>query len=420
MLSGLRRAQGQTDCKGMLMSVISQAPTLLDSIAPQVLDVHESQILEVAERAYGRDDVIRLYAGESDEPTPAFIVEAAHEAMQAGQTRYTLSRGVPELREAIAAYNRRTYGVPVQAGQITVTVGGMQALSQTLLALLKPGDELLVPVPVWPNILEATKIARAVPRAVPMQFDAGRGWMLNLQDLFAAVTPATRAVFINSPANPTGWMMTAEEMQALLAFCRERGLWVISDEVYGRMVYDGSARAPSMLDFMAPDDQVVICNTMSKNWSMTGWRVGWALTPEPLGQVYDNLMQYGSTGATTFVQAAAAVALRDGDAHVRQMVAQCGQAREIICSALEAVPGIRLVRPAGAFYLFFSVEGMTNSRAVAFDLLDKAGVALAPGSAFSSAGEGWLRLCFGVSPGTLREAASRLQTYFSDWRGQPA
>ncbi len=395
------------------MSVIGRSEKLLDSIAPQVLEVQDSQILEVAERAYGRDNVIRLYAGESDEPTPEFIVAAANQAMKAGQTRYTLSRGVPELREEIAAYYRRIYGKPVVAEQITVTVGGMQALSQTLLALMQPGEEVLIPVPVWPNILEATRIARAVPKAVSMIFDPARGWTLKLADLFNAVTPATRAIFINSPANPTGWTMSADEMQQVLAFCRERRLWLISDEVYGRMVYDGSDKAPSMLDIMEPEDRVVICNTLSKNWSMTGWRVGWALAPVALGQVYDNLMQYGSTGATTFVQAAAVVALRDGDDHVAQMARQCAAGREIICTALESIPGIRLVRPAGAFYVFFSVEGMADSRAVAFDILDQVGVALAPGSAFSPAGEGWLRLCFGVSHNALRDAADRLHKYFA-------
>jgi len=384
---------------------------LLKNVAPQTLQVHESQILQIAERAMARDDVIRLYAGESDEPTPAFIVDAARQAMQAGHTRYTLSQGVPACREEIAAYYRRIYQQPVQADRITVTVGGMQALSQTLLALCEPGDEVLVPVPVWPNILEATKIARAVPRPVPMGFDEQRGWTLDLNHLIDAIGPKTKVVFINSPANPTGWMMTRDEMQRILSVCRERGIWLISDEVYGRLVYDGTGKAPSMIDLIEPDDQVVICNTLSKNWSMTGWRLGWALAPAALGPVYDNLMQYGSTGATTFVQHAAIAALRDGDAHVARMGEQCQIGRDIICDALAQLPGVRFVRPQGAFYLFFSLEGMTDSRAVAFDILDKVGVGLAPGSAFSPEGEGWMRLCFGVSHPVLREAANRLADY---------
>lgn len=396
----------------------SGSSSLLDSVAPQVLKVDDSQILQVVQRAYGREGVIRLYAGESDEPTPAFIVEAAQRSILAGQTRYTLSQGIPELREEIAAYYRRTYknrpdAQPVQADRITVTVGGMQALSLTLQALLQPGDEVLVPVPVWPNIFEATKIAHAVPVPVPMQFNDDRGWFLDIETLFEAVTDKTRVVFINSPANPTGWTMTADEMSAVLAFCRRRGLWLISDEVYGRMVYDGSDIAASMIDIIDPQDRVVICNTLSKNWSMTGWRVGWALSPAALGPIYDNLMQYSTTGVATFVQHAAVAALRDGDEHVAKIAKQCRESRDIICDALAAIPGIRLVRPAGAFYVFFSVKGMTDSRAVAFDILDKAGVGLAPGSAFGAHGQGWLRLCFGVSHNTLREAAARLTAYFA-------
>ena len=387
---------------------------LLMSVAPQTLQVHDSQILEIAAKTMAQEGAIRLYAGESDEPTPGFILDAARQAMEAGHTRYTLSQGVPACRDEIAAYYRRIYQKPVEADRITVTVGGMQALSQTLLALCEPGDEVLIPVPVWPNILEATKIARGVPVTVPMSFDERRGWQLDLNLLIEAITPKTKIVFINSPANPTGWMMSRDEMQVVLDVCRARGLWLISDEVYGRLVYDGTGKAPSMIDLIDPHDQVVICNTLSKNWSMTGWRLGWALAPAALGSVYDNLMQYGSTGATTFVQHAAIAALRDGDDHVQRMGEQCQIGRDIVCDAFASLPGVRFVPPQGAFYLFFSLAGMTDSRAVAFDILDKAGIGLAPGAAFSPQGEGWMRLCFGVSHPTLREAVARLSDYIGE------
>lgn len=271
---------------------ISASP--LDAVAPDVLGLDDSQILQVVARAYGREDVIRLYAGESDEPTPPFIVAAAEQAMQAGHTRYVLSRGIPELREEIATWYQRHHDRPVGADRVTVTVGGMQALSQTMLALLRPGEEILIPVPVWPNIVEATKIARARPKPVAMSFSDRRGWYLDLERLFDAVTPATRAIFINSPSNPTGWLMTRDEMQQVLDFCRERGIWFVSDEVYGRLVFDGLDKATSLVDLCEAEDRVIITNTFSKNYSMTGWRLGWLLAPPSLGQVYDNLMQYGS------------------------------------------------------------------------------------------------------------------------------
>ena len=302
--------------------------------------------------------------------------------------------------------------------RITVTVGGMQAISQSLLAIVEPGDEVLVPVPVWPNILQAVQIAggRAVP--LTMQFSQEGGWQLDLDTIAGAITNKTRAIFINSPSNPTGWVMPAADVSALLSMCRQRGIWIIADEVYGRLVYptdQPSAAvapvAPSFLPIAAPEDQVIVTNTMSKNWSMTGWRVGWVVAPPSLGLVFDNLMQYGSTGATTFAQHASVVALDQGDQQIDIMVDQCRTGRDIVCDRLATLPNIEFARPRGAFYLFFRVAGLTDSRQLAFDLLDATGVGLAPGAGFHPSGEGWMRLCFGVSHPLLRDAADRIVNY---------
>ncbi|MEZ5661034.1 MAG: pyridoxal phosphate-dependent aminotransferase [Burkholderiaceae bacterium] len=388
------------------------------SLPPRVQALEPSRIIEVAERAHGRRDVIRLYAGESDLPTPAFIVEAAVQALRDGHTGYQLSRGVPELREAIARYHRRVYGVDLDSDRVSITVGGMQAISQALLAVLSPGDEILVPVPVWPNILEAARVAGVVPIQVPMHFESESGWELDLQRLFDAVGPATRALFINSPGNPTGATLSDESLDRILAFARERGLWIIADEVYNRMVYDGRSHAPSLIPRIGPEDRVLVTNTFSKNWSMTGWRCGWVIAPRSMGVVWDNLLQYGTTGATTFVQHAAITAIDEGDTHIAEAVASWAGARRLIHDALAALPNVRVAAPAGAFYLFFSLDGLRDSRRFAFDLLEAKSVALAPGVAFTGAGEGWLRLCFGVSHQTLSEAASRLQAFIGSWPGQ--
>lgn len=374
-----------------------------------------SRIIEIAERAHGRADVIRLYAGESDLPTPSFIVEAAMAAMRAGHTRYELSRGVPALREAIARYHQRILGIPLGPERVSVTVGGMQALSQALLAVCEPGDRLLVPVPVWPNILEAARIAGVEPVAVPMAFDGERGWRLDLGQLLDSADSRTRAIFVNSPGNPTGATLEEHELATILAFARERGLWVVADEVYGRMTYDGRAHAPSMLAIAEPEDRLLVTNTFSKNWSMTGWRCGWVVAPPSMGAVWDNLLQYGTTGATTFVQHAAIVALDEGEPHVAALREQLGRSRDSIVQALAGLPGLRMAPPAGAFYLFFSLEGLRDSRRFAFDLLESQRVALAPGVAFTSAGEGWLRLCFGVSSATLEVAGARLREFIEGW-----
>ncbi|MGB7299436.1 MAG: pyridoxal phosphate-dependent aminotransferase [Burkholderiaceae bacterium] len=391
------------------------------TLPARISGLNESLILQVAARALARDNSIRLYAGESDQPTPRFIIEAANEAMLRGETRYVLSRGIQPLRDAIARYLRRTYHTDIQANRITVTVGGMQAISQSLLAIMEPGDQVIIPVPVWPNILEAVQAVGGQAVAVPMQFSTTAGWQLNMNHLVDAITPATRAIFINSPANPTGWVMGADDMRALLALCRDRGIWIISDEVYGRLVYPRADRnttqaaiAPSLLSYIKAEDQVIVTNTMSKNWSMTGWRIGWVVAPPSMGLVYDNLMQYSSTGATTFAQHAAVAALDNGEQHIDSLIEQCRIGRDIVCDALAGVPDIRLAKPDGAFYLFFGLDGLTDSRQLAFDLLDATGVALEPGAAFHPRGEGWMRLCFGVSHPTLTQAADRITEFLSD------
>lgn len=391
------------------------APSAIANLPGRIASVNESLILEIAARAMSRPDSIRLHAGESDEPTPGFIVDAANDAMRRGETRYVLSRGIQPLRDAIAAYLARTYKTPVDAQRVTVTVGGMQAISQSLLAIAQSGDEVLIPVPVWPNIIETTRIAGATPVPVPMSFDASLGWSLDLDALKAAAGPRTRAVFVNSPGNPTGSVLPEATLRKLLTWCRERGIWIIADEVYGRLVYPDAPTdptvAPSFLPLVEPEDRVLVTNTMSKNWSMTGWRVGWVVSPPSMGTTFDNLMQYGSTGATTFAQHAAVVALNDGDEHISQMVDQCRIGRDIVCNALADIPGMRLAPPAGAFYVFFSPAGVNDSRQFTLDLLDATGVSLSPGAAFHASGEGWVRLCFGVSHATLREAAGRLRQY---------
>ena len=397
------------------MSTAPAGPAF-DALPERVKAISPSRIIEIAGKAHGRTDVIHLWAGESDLPTPQFIVEAAMQALRDGHTGYQLSQGVPALRAAIARYYSRAYNAPVGADRISVTVGGMQALAQALLAVCDPGDEVVVPVPVWPNIVEAARIAGAAPVEVPMAFDLQRGWHLDLQRYFDAVTPRTRVLFVNSPGNPTGATLSDDELDQILAFARERGLWIISDEVYGRMIYDGSPFAPSFVTRIEPEDRVMITNTFSKNWSMTGWRCGWVVAPPSLGQVWDNLLQYGTTGATTFVQYAAITAIDQGDALIEESARVLAARRDLIHGALAQLPNVRSAAPAGAFYLFFSVEGLTDSRRFALELLEAQKVALAPGVAFTDAGEGWMRLCYGVSEASLAAAAERLQAYIGRWR----
>ncbi len=268
------------------------------------------------------------------------------------------------------------------------------------------GDEIVVPTPSWPNIVAAIGISGATPVPVAMRF-GNDGWRLDLDEMFAAVGPKTKAIFLNSPCNPTGWTATTEELAAILAFARKRGLWIVADEVYHRFYYEAD-RAPSFYDVIEPEDRVMFVNTFSKNWAMTGWRVGWLSLPPELGQVVENLVQYSTSGVAAFMQRAAVVALDEGDDFIRLQVDRAREGRDIICDGLASTGRARFAVPKGAFYLFFAVEGEDDTRKLAFRLVDEANVGIAPGAAFGDAGHGFMRLCFARSADQMRAATDRL------------
>ncbi len=385
------------------------AQNLLDAIRTDIAELPESGIVEIMN--YGRkiDDVIGLWAGEGDLPTPKFICDAAAEALHGGDTFYTWQRGIPQLREAIAGYLSNLYGVDISAERPIVTVGGMQAIVSSVQMLCGPGDEIVFPAPVWPNIFHAAHITGAIRTPVTFTF-GNQGWKLDLDKLFDAVSENTRAIFINSPGNPTGWMATQDELIAIRDFARERGLWIIADEVYGRFVYDRD-HAPSFFEICEPDERLVVINTLSKNWAMTGWRIGWVTIPEQLGQVYENLVQYNTSGVAGFLQQGALAAITRGeDFFKNERLARCKTARNIVIDALEKLPRVRLAPPDGAFYAFFSVDGEDNSRDLCLRLLDEVGVGLAPGTAFGPGAEQFVRLCYCTSEAQITAAMERLTT----------
>lgn len=378
----------------------------LSGIRAMAAALPESGIVEVFNYGRGRPGLIPLWVGEGDLPTPEFISTAAITALQAGQTFYTYQRGIPPLREGIADYLNRHYATAITPERVIVTGSGMQAIQETLQALVGPGDEVAVVSPVWPNIFAAIEMQEAVVKPVLLELGE-QGWQFDPEKLFAACGPKTKVLFINTPGNPTGWVMELDDMIRVRDFARERGLWIVADEVYSRFVYD-RPRVTSFLEIMEPDERLIITNTFSKNWAMTGWRVGWAVIPASLGQVYENLVQYNTSGVATFLQYGAVTAIREGDGFVDALVERCRVGRDLVCEHLETLPNVRLTRPQGAFYLFFSVEGVTDSTAYAKYLVDKANVGLAPGSAFGPGGEGCFRLCFASSHALLREGVERL------------
>jgi aspartate/methionine/tyrosine aminotransferase len=364
----------------------------------------------VAVLNYGRErpGLVPLWVGEGDLPTPEFICEAAVEALRQGHTFYTYQRGIPPLRQAVADYLQRHFHAQIDADRVIITGSGMQAILQTTQALVGPGDEVVVVSPVWPNIFAAIAMQEAVARPVTLT-PAHGAWRLDLAQLCDACGPKTRALFINTPNNPTGWIMEPEDMRQVRDFARARGLWIIVDEVYAQFVYD-RPRTTSFLELMEPEERLIVTNTFSKNWSMTGWRVGWVVIPRStaVAQVYENLMQYNTSGVPAFLQYGCIKALTAGDAYVHSMVERCRQGRNIVCERLSAVPRVRLIPPQGTFYAFLRVEGEDNSIALARRLVDTANVGLAPGSAFGPGGEGFLRLCFASSPAALQTGVERL------------
>ena len=367
-----------------------------------------SLIGQVAMAGLGDPAVIPLWFGESDVPTPRFIGEAAAAALRAGHTFYTFKRGLPELRQAIARYLGGLHERQVAAERIIVTSSGMSGIMLMAQALIEPGDSMVILTPVWPNIADAVTVLGGEARPVALLPTEEGGWRLDLARLFDAVGPRTRAIFVNSPGNPTGWMMRRDEQQELLAFARRRGIWLIADEVYGRIVYGNRRVAPSLLDLAEPEDRVAIVNSFSKSWAMTGWRLGWLVVPKPVQDVADKLVEFNTSGAPTFLQHAAVAAITEGEDFVAGMVERCRRGRDLVVPALKRFPRIRVASPEGAFYAFAGIDGVEDSLAFAREALARVKVGVAPGAAFGPGGEGHIRLCFASAPERLDAALERL------------
>jgi aspartate/methionine/tyrosine aminotransferase len=396
------------------MNDVSPNPqmTLTDALSRAARTAPESGIVEVMNYGRSRGGVTPLWAGEGDLPTPAFICEAATRSLAAGETFYTWQRGIPPLREALARYHATLYGRAFSPEEFFVTGSGMQAIQIALAMVAGSGDEVLIPTPTWPNAAAASGVIGARAVEVPMSF-GNDGWSLDFERLAGAVSPKTRALFIVSPSNPTGWTATRDDLAALLSLARRHGLWIIADETYARFWYGEGPRAPSFFDVMEADDRVLFVNTFSKNWAMTGWRVGWIAAHPSLGQVIENLIQYSTSGVAAFMQRAAVAAVERGESFVAHLIERARRGREISCNGLAATGRVRFAAPQGAFYLFFAVDGETDTRALALRLIDEAKAGLAPGTAFGAGGEPFMRLCFARDAEQLRAAVERVAAVIS-------
>ena len=370
-----------------------------------------SKIREVANAGLGRSDVLAFWFGESDEPTPDFIREAAVRSLGEGETFYAHNLGLTELRAALAGYVSSLHRA-VTPQRIAVTSSGVNALMLAMQALAGAGDEVVAVVPVWPNLTAQPAILGARVTRVSLKADGG-AWRLDLDLLLDALTKDTKVLLVNAPNNPTGWTLTRAEQQAILAHCRRTGTWVVADEVYERVYFSGDRGvAPSFLDVAEPDDRLVVVHSFSKSFLMTGWRLGWMVVPEALIDAVGKLIEFNTSCAPVFVQRAGLAALARADSFVPGLVQRLKGCRDTLLPRLSALPGIAVAVPEGGMYAFFRVQGQDDSLRFAKQLVVDAGLGLAPGIAFGPESEGWLRWCFASrDPSRLEEGVGRLARF---------
>lgn len=376
-------------------------------IRQEIRDLQLSGIGKIAVGALNDPEVIPLWFGESDLVTPPFIREAAKAALDEGRTFYNYTRGHLPLREALLRYHRRIYGVDLDPERIHAPGSTMLTVMLAAQMMLRPGDEVITVGPYWPNVVTVIEVVGGV--AVPVRLVEGQaGWQLDLDAVAARINPRTRAIYINSPSNPTGWIMSEGEARALLDLCRKHGVGLISDEVYHRNVFDGPGPAPSLVTLADPDEPVFILNGFSKAWAMTGWRLGWMVTPRGLAEPMAVLAEVNNTGATAFAQYGGIAALDQGEDFVRDFVARCARNRDVVMEILGGHPRVKLSRPQGAFYAFPRVEGLADGLAFCRRVLAEARVGIAPGYAFGPGNEAHFRLCFARKTEEVEEACRRI------------
>jgi aspartate/methionine/tyrosine aminotransferase len=382
-------------------------------LRPSLEPLPASRIREVANAAMGRENVLKFWFGEGDLPTPAFIREAAKAALDEGETFYNHNLGIIELRESIARYVNRLHAprVPVDAGRIAVTSSGVSALSLVAQSLLEPGDRVAIVTPVWPNVTAQPRIMGAEVVRVPLACNAGR-WTLDLQRLLDATPAGTRAVIVNSPNNPTGWVMPQTDWNTLRAHCRRHGIWLVADDAYERLTFDGAAHAPGVLGEIDPDERFISANTFSKSWTMTGFRLGWLVAPRGFIANFAKMVEFNTSCAPTFIQRAGIAAIEQGDALIAETRARLQDSRDALVVQLQRIPGVECAPPEGAMYLFFRIAGASSdSLDCAKRLVSTVGLGLAPGVAFGPEGEGYLRWCFAAQRRLIDDGVARLARF---------
>jgi aspartate/methionine/tyrosine aminotransferase len=380
-------------------------------LRPEVLGVEESPMVLIATVAEAMPGSLKLCYGESNMPTPDFICRVAGEAALAGHTFYTHTAGYPELREAIATKVHALHGVTYRSSEIMTTVGASMAIYAAIRVCVGAGDNAVIVSPAYAIFANAVIMTGGEPRPAPLVRD-GLRFRLDLDRVRGAIDGATRMIIVNSPSNPTGWMITEDEQRALYELAEQHNLVILSDEVYERLVFDRDI-APSLARVAGDRDRLIVVNSFSKTYNMTGWRLGWAQGSERMIRTMYKAAEFMTSNAAAMVQQAGIVALRDGEPYIRHLRDDYARRRRFVMEQLASIPGITLPEPQGAFYAFFQIKGLGDSTTFASKLVRETGVALAPGVGFGEAGEGYIRLCFAATESTLSEALGRLRGFIA-------
>lgn len=362
--------------------------------------------------AQGRN-IIHLEIGEPDFPTPAHIIEAAKRALDEGWTHYGPAQGLPDLREAIAADVSRSRGIHVHPAQVCVVPGAKPVMFFSMLALLEPGDEVIYPDPAFPIYRSMIDFLGAAPVPIPLRED--RGFSFDLDALRDRITSRTRLLILNSPQNPTGGLIPAEDIRELAALIADRDLMVLSDEIYSRIYY--TAEPPfSIASLPGMQEKTILLDGFSKTYAMTGWRIGYGVVPAPLVDAINKLMLNSNSCTASFTQRAALAALTGPQDDVVSMVAEFRRRRDAFCAALNQISGFNCTLPNGAFYAFANVQNSgLPSRQLADMLLQDAGISCLDGAGFGTYGSGYIRFSYANSLENLLEAAHRMKNLSTCW-----
>lgn len=375
---------------------------------PNLSNIPPNVSTELLIYGQSKPNIISLAQGDGSLPTPSFICDAAHGAMQEGKTHYGPVLGQPALRKELSDYYKNIFATDIEEDRIFVTNSGTTSIHLALKSIVARGDEVVCVTPIWRNIRGIIGLAGGKDVQIPLEYSDEKDWYLDMDKLFAACNENTKAILIVSPSNPTGWIMKEEDMRAVLDFARSRGIWIVADEVYNRLAY-GQKKTTSFLEISEPDDLLYSVNSFSKSWAMTGWRLGWLVGPKISSPIIQNIALYETMGAPTFNQYGGIAALEQGEDFIQQQMTLWQSNLDLLEERFAKNDKIVFSRPQSTFYAFFKVLGGDDCVDLCRRLIDEVGVSVAPGGSFGEGFESWIRMCFAVSQEELIEAIDRIE-----------